>query len=196
MLDALPSNEQGNLLRKAIAEQIESWKSMTQGGSDDDLHDPDALFPEIPGSDSGIIKALSSSSTFRFPKDPKTFCNKFKHRHPDLWARLVADRPKGELGAIALVTRGLKKYDPEIVYLKLKKQLPSLPEPWPADPDEFVARFKLEHAKLWRRLVAAEKRYGEHGAFNCLKHALRDVKDPNKVRRMAIRQLRQLPDPG
>ena len=181
-------------MRKTIAEQIEKWRSSTNGAAADDDHDSVLSFTEMTGNEAGrIIRALSSPN-FSWPSDPRTFCNKFKQRYPDLWTRLVADRAGNEKKAIAFVARGLKRVDPEIVFRKLIKQLPLLPLPWPDDPHAFVERFKAEHPDLWRRLVAAEKRFGEKGAFTCLKHALRDVRDPNKVYRMAVEQLQALPD--
>jgi hypothetical protein len=194
LLAALPRNGEGDALRKTIAEQIETWRTMTNGAAGADDQQSVLSFTEMTGHEVGrIIKSLASPN-FSWASNPPTFCNKFKQRHPDLWARLVADEPDGEKGALAFVARGLNRVDPEIVYLKLMKQLPQLPEPWPADPHRFVERFKIEHPDLWRRLVAAEKRFGERGAFTCLKHALRDVRDPNQVHRMAVAQLQELPE--
>jgi hypothetical protein len=194
LLDALPGSAQGAALRKAIAEQIEKWRSTINGsGEHDDLQSV-LSFKEMTGNEAGrIIKALASPN-FSWPSNPPTFCNKFKQRYPDLWARLVADQSDGEPGAVAFVSRGLEKHDPEIVYQMLLKKLPQLPDPWPVDPHAFVERFQAEYPDLWRRLVAAEKRFGEKGAFTCLKHALRDVGDPNEVHRMAIDQLQKLPE--
>jgi len=195
LLEELPRMEHGNALRQTIADQIEKWRSMKNSVADNDDPQSVLLFSEMTGNEAGrIIKALASPN-FSWPSDPATFCNKFKQRHPRLWARLVADTPEGEKGAVAVVAHGLHKFDPEIVYLKLMKRLPALPEPWPSEPAKFVERFRAEHPELWRRLVAAEKRFGEKGAYNCLKRALRDVQDPNKVYRMAIEQLEELPVP-
>ncbi len=171
LLDELSRTERGNALRQTIADQIEKWRSMTDSAAENDDPQSVLLFSEMTGNEAGrIIKALAKPN-FSWPSDPATFCNKFKQRHANLWARLVADSADGEKGALAVVARGLHKFDPEIVYLKLMKQLPTLPEAWPADAAQFVERFKTEHPELWRRLVAAEKRFGERGAFNCLKRA-------------------------
>jgi hypothetical protein len=194
LLDVLPGTAQGDALRRAIAEQIEKWRSTVNGTGGTDDQQSVLSFTEMTGNEAGrIIKALSSPN-FSWPSSPPTFCNKFKQRYPDLWARLVADQADGEPGAFAFVSRGLEKHDPEIVYQMLLKKLPRLPEPWPIDPQAFVDRFKADHPELWRRLVAAEKRFGEKGAFTCLKHALRDVGDPNEVHRLAVEQLQELPE--
>lgn len=193
LLAALPGSEHEDALRHAIAEQIERWRSTINGSAGSDDHQSVLSFKEMTGNEAGrIIKALASPN-FSWPSNPPTFCNKFKQRYPELWARLVADQSDGEPGAVAFVTRGLEKHDPEIVYQMLLKKLPHLPEPWPVEPHAFVERFKAEYPDLWQRLVAAEKRFGEKGAFTCLKHALRDVGDPNEVHRMAIDQLQKLP---